>query len=267
MSFVSSYIFQLFCTLSNNIPYLKNLFRLLPIFISRSDKRSMDFLGRALEDYYSDDLKSPFVFYRHCLRKKYITRWEFDLGLYFRNYINLFPLEKKLIEMCYGNILDIGTCTGYYFPYLMDKGPATGIEISPRIFNLARKLGIKNCILGDMLSYKFNKKFDTIILFGHDAVLSGTLFGLRKMLKRFRNLLNENGQILLIIRHIRTLKYWKVVFTPRYDGQFGIPFKCLFLNVNFFRSVAFKCGFHSTTHGIDESTGILYCLVRLIKSS
>lgn len=225
----------------------------------------MDFLGKALEDYHSNNLKTPFVFYRHCLQKKYVMKWEFDLSIYFRKFENLFPLEKKLIDMAYGKILDIGSCTGYYLPYLLNKGPTTGIEISTRINNIARELGIKNSIIGDVFTYKFNNKFDTIVLFGNDAVLSGTLFRLKKILKKFEKLLTENGQILLIIRHIRTLKYWQVVFTPQYNDHFGIPFKCLFLNVHFFREIALKYGFKSSIHGRDDSTGILYYLIKLVK--
>lgn len=227
----------------------------------------MMLLGKAVEDYKSNSMKSKFMFYRNCLQKKYNgINFEFDLGIYFRTYDKLFPLEKKLIDLSYGNILDIGSSTGYYIPYLMDKGTTTGIEISASINDIARKDGISNTVIGDIFTYKFSNKYDTITLIGNDIALAGTNFRLKKMLNIFYKLLNENGQVLLIIRHVQTLKYWYVVFTPQYDDHFGIPFKLLFLNVNYFLKFSLKYGFRGTILGKDVLTGMLLYLVRLVKS-
>jgi len=253
--------------LSRHIPYFQNLFRVLPLFTSRPTQTSMDLLGNALEDYYSNDIKSKFLYYKNCLQKDFNEKLDYDLGIYFRNLDTLYPLERKLIDLSYGNILDVGSCTGYYIPYLMNKGTTMGIEVSSRINNIARKNGFHNCITGDIFKYKFDKKFDTITLIGNDIALSGTLYGLKKLLKKFRKLLNENGQVLVIISHIRTLNYWYVVFTPQYNDRVGIPAKYIFINTAFFLKVAPKYGFRATIVGKDESTGILYYLVKLVKLS
>ncbi|MHA2009773.1 MAG: methyltransferase domain-containing protein [Promethearchaeota archaeon] len=220
----------------------------------------------AIEDYQSNSLKSKLIYYNNCLRKKYNAKLDFNLKIYFRKWDELFPLEKKLIDMSYGNILDIGSSTGYYIPYLMNKGNTIGIEISSKINRIARKNGIYNTILGDFFTYKFKDNFDTITLIGNDIALSGTIPRLKKMLKRFDKMLNETGQVLIIIRHIRTLKYWHVVITPQYNGQYGIPAKYLFLNTFYFMKLAMKCGFNSTIIEKDDSTGLLYYLVRLVKN-
>jgi hypothetical protein len=226
----------------------------------------MRLIEKAMEDYNSNSMKSKFVYYRNCLQKNHDgVNFEFDLGIYFRTYDKLFPLEKKLIALSYGNILDIGSSTGYYIPYLMDKGITTGIEISAKINDIAHKDGISNTIIADLFTYKFSNKYDTITLIGNDIALAGTIFRLKKMLKIFYELLNKNGQVLLNIRHIRTLKYWPVVFTPQYDDHFGIPFKLLFLNVNFFLNCALKYGFRGTIIDKDASTGMLFYLVKLVK--
>lgn len=86
------------------------------------------------------------------------------------------------------------------------------------------------------------------------------------MLKKFLELLNRKGQVLLIIRHIRTLNYWYVVYTPQYNNQFGIPVKYLFFNVYYFSKIAFKYGFRTIIIGKDNSTGDFYYLLRLIKT-
>ncbi|KKL28829.1 hypothetical protein LCGC14_2371240 [marine sediment metagenome] len=228
----------------------------------------MDFFARAIEDYYSGKIKSKFIFYRHCLQKEFNgIKSEIDLGYYFRTWDKFDPLERKLIDLSYGNILDIGSCTGYYFPYLLGKGTPTGIEISSILNNIAKKRGISNCITGNIFTYKFKRKFDTITLIGNDIALTGTLHRLKKLLKKLSELLNKNGQVLLIIRQVRTLKYWHVVFTAQYNGLISIPFKLLFLNVKFFVKFSLKFGFRASILSKDESTGSLFYLERLVKST
>jgi SAM-dependent methyltransferase len=213
-------------------------------------------------------MKSKFILYQHCLQKKFNgIKEEYNIGIYFRKWDKLFPFERKLIDLSYGNILDIGSNTGYYIPYLMNKGATTGIEISPRINNIALNDGVYNCIVGDFFTHKFKNTFDTITLIGNDVALSGTLYRLKKMVKKLAQLLKNDGQVLLIIRHIRTLKYWRVVFTPQYNGQFGIPAKYLFLNAFYFKKIASKYGFKANILDKDESTGFLYYLVKLVKLS
>ena len=228
----------------------------------------MEFLAKGIEDYYSNTLKSKFFFYRDCTQKEYnALRLEFDLGIYFRNFDDLDPLEKKLIDFSHGNILDVGSNTGYYIPYLMKKGPTMGIEISPRINSIARKEGLTNCVTGDVFNYNFNQLFNTVTLIGNDIALSGSLYRLRKLLKKLKRLLTKDGQVLMIISHIRTLKYWHTIFTPWYDKKLGIPFKILFLNVPFLIKLSTKYGFKATILGKYKTTGNLFYLVRLVKSS
>jgi len=265
LSNISQYLFKSFWALSERIPYFKNFFRLLRFFPLHSTPHSWDILGIALEDYYSNALKSKFVYYQNCLQKEYNCKeWEFNLESYFRPLNKLSKLEKKLIDLSYGNILDIGSNTGYYIPYLMKRGATTGIEVSSKINTIARKRGVY-CITGDIYSYKFKNKFDTVTLIGNDIALSGTLYRLKKLLKIFSALLNKNGQVLLIIRNIQTLKYWHVVYTPHYNGRFGTPFKLLFLNVHFFCKLANKYNFQFTLLGREGVPENLFYLVRLIK--
>ncbi|MFX1311985.1 MAG: class I SAM-dependent methyltransferase, partial [Promethearchaeota archaeon] len=171
-----------------------------------------------------------------------------------------------LIELAYGNILDIGSCTGYYIPYLAEKGTAIGIDISDRIIAYAHKRGIHNCVYGDIFHYKFNTTFDTITLIGNDIALTGTLFNLKRLLKRFYRLLNPGGQILAITRHIAPLKYWHVVYVPEYEGKIGPPLKCLFINVNYFMNLSRKYGFTPEIITSNDDENFLLYFVRLIKN-
>lgn len=265
LSIISNYIFRLFWVLSKRVPSFKNFFRLLRFISFHSD--SMDLFGTALWHYYSNNLRSKFIFHQHCLQKKFNGyKYEVDLSRYFRNQHDLTSLERKLIDLSYGNILDIGSNTGYYMPFLMDKGTTTGIEISSKINSIAKKNGLHNCVTGDIFKYKFYKKFDTITLMENDIVLSGTLYRLKKLLKKFFRLLNMNGQVLLIIRNIRTLPYWRVVYTPHYNGCFGIPFKLFFLNVYVFKKLAERYNFQFNFIGKEGKPEPRFYLIRLVKS-
>ncbi|MFX1457596.1 MAG: class I SAM-dependent methyltransferase [Promethearchaeota archaeon] len=263
---ISYYAFHLFRILSQHVPYFKNLFRLLIFLSFPSNQESMDFLGTALWDYSSNNLKSKFKFHQYCWQKKYNAyAYEVDLRRYFRTLPDLTYLERTLLDLSHGNILDIGSNTGYYIPFLMKKGVTRGIEISPTTNQLARKNGINNCITGDIFNYKFKLTFDTITLLESDIAFSGTLFRLKKLMKIFYKLLNLNGQVLLIMRDIRTLKYWRVVYTPSYNGCFGIPFKLLYLNINFLKRIAQKYNFQFMLLGKEGPPEQRFYLIKLLK--
>jgi len=228
----------------------------------------MDFFGEALEDFSSNNPKSEYIFHLNSKLKKFNNRKSvFDLSVFFRSRSKLTLLEKKLIDSSHGNILDIGSNTGYYIPFLMSRGTTTGIEISPTINNIARKKGLSNCIIGDVFTYEFNGKFDTITLLGNDIALSGTRHSLKKMLAIFKKLLKNKGQVLMIIRQVHTLKYWHVVFTPEYDGRFGIPAKYLFLNAHYFISLCGKQGFKAKIIDKEGPKENLFYLLKLEKKA
>ena len=252
--------------MSKHFKGFSSLSRILPAFTSRPKQRAMNFLASAIKDYSSNDLKSKVIFHRNSYYKKYNNyEWDFYLGIYFRDKDNLIPLEKMLIDLAYGEILDVGCSTGYYIPYLMEKGTTTGIDISEVIIKFAQGRGYFNCVVGDIFKYKPNHKFDTITLVGNDIALSGTLHGLKKMLKKFKDLLEDNGQVLVIMRQVHTLRYWRVVYTLEYGGRFGIPIKCLFLNVNYFIKFCEKQGFTASIIDKEGKVGDSFYLIKLEK--
>ena len=275
MPTVSSLLYRLIGFLSKYIERCNNLFRLLPFFTSRPTRNSMDFLSKAIVEYYVTKSDSKLILHRNCLRKRYDDYYrlrkhdekiyELDLNIYFRTFNDLSELEKEIIDLAYGDILDIGSCTGYYMPYLMEKGNLVGIDISDRIVNFAHERGLHNCVTGDIFTYKSDTSFYTITLVGNDIALSGSFYNLKKLLKKLYTLLTDDGQVLAIVRQIETLKYWPVVYTPEYEEQIGIPFKCLFLNVAFFMSLSRKYGFIPEIIVNNKSKDFLFYLVRLKK--
>ncbi|KKK44977.1 MAG: EamA-like transporter family protein [Candidatus Lokiarchaeum sp. GC14_75] len=210
-------MFRLILFLSRYIPTFQNLLRILRFFTSPPSRHSMQLLEIALEDYHLNNMKSKLMQYKNSLQKEYNEKLEFDLSIYFRKWEDLFPIEKKLIDLSYGKILDIGSCTGYYIPHLMKKGTTTGIEISSKINNIARINGINNyfwfLLIG--LNYGFGLLFwyktisylemgKAMILVSFSSIVSaifGTIF-LGELFTYF----NLAGMVIMIISTITIVR-------------------------------------------------------------
>ncbi len=249
---------------SNHV--LKNISRLFRFFAPRAKQKSMDFFGKAIRNYANGDTSSLY-YIQNCLRKKYHRRrFSIDLSRYFRKYDDLNHLEKKMIALTHGDILDIGCNTGYYMNHLMKQGEAMGLDVSQEIIRIAHENGFSNCYKGDIFKYKFPKRFDTVTLFESDLAITGSMYHIKKLLKKLHSLLRENGQVLMIIRYIHTLKYWNVVYVQEYLSEFGPPFRCCYINIYYLTRLAKKFGFkfEILDKGTIKETIVLH-LVRLTK--
>jgi hypothetical protein len=78
-------------------------------FITSFMKKSMDLFGEALYDRFNGT-HEPFLmdFYGNVA--------EHHLERYFRTVDQLSKIEKRIINECYGDILDVGCGTANYFP-------------------------------------------------------------------------------------------------------------------------------------------------------
>ncbi len=160
-------------------------------------KQSMNVFGRALYGYHKGD-RDRFYFIDQKGKK-----YPWDLKRYFRNYRQLSGLEKRIISLSYGNILDVGCGPGYYIPSLMKRGRVIGIDISEIIIRITKERGLKNCKVADIFKFKTRNKFDTITLLENNLGMGETLSGAKRLLRMLSSLLKENGQILTISKRIR----------------------------------------------------------------
>ena len=141
-------------------------------------KKSMDFFGNALYAYWKGD-RSPFYIILRTGEKDYG-----DMSRYFRTYVHLSRLEKKLISLSKGEILDVGCATGYYIPALNRNGTVRGIDISRQAIKVAKENGLTNCKTADIFNFRTNKKFDTITLLENNLGMAETPKGAKKLLKK-----------------------------------------------------------------------------------
>ena len=214
----------------------------------------MDILGKALLDYqkgnYIEDIKT------------FSSLDEEDsipLPYLFRNYGEMPAIEQKALQLCRGNVLDIGCGAGSHSLYLQERGlQVTALDSSKGAIETCKQRGVKlsqNC---SILDFK-NQKFDTLLLLMNGIGIVGKLALLKTYLTHFKSLLNPNGQILLdssdIIYMFDADKdgghwipeskgyYGEVEFTMKYNGEIGKPFSWLYLDYKTLQNAAWDCQF------------------------
>lgn len=199
-------------------------------------KQSMDVFGEALKAYSRGD-RTRFYF-----KDDSGELFEHKLNRYFRKANQISDLERKLISLSYGDILDVGCGTGNYIPLLTKRGKTLGIDISPNIIDVARKNGCKNCKVADVFALPATKKYDTITFLENNLGIGGTVGKTRKLLKKLSKLLKNDGQILAIARRVPNKKFVAVELKPVWKQKVGPKFGWIHLNINFLSSLCDKAG-------------------------
>lgn len=190
-------------------------------------KKLDDLFGQALYDHYKGEKKPFYLKVRGEKREHNIDR-------YFRPIKKLFGAEKRLISMCYGNILDVGCATGNYIPAMNKMGKVIGIDVSPSVIKIAKENGIKNCSVANIFSFKSARKFDCITLLENNIGMGGDVDGTKKLLRKLSSLLKDDGQILIIMSKRSGEKDFLInEVTPVYKGVKGKSFKWINFNPKF----------------------------------
>ena len=171
----------------------------------------MDIFGEALQAYFKGDKTELFI--EDAKGNKY----PHDLSKYFRKYKQLDKLEKQIISLSSGRILDVGCGPGNYLPYLNRKGKVLGIDISPKVIKVCKERGFKNIKVIDIFKLKSKEKFDTIVLLENNLGMAQTIPNTKKLLRILANLLNKSGKILTNVRDVKNGDY--------FDGKMRMIYK------------------------------------------
>lgn len=126
-----------------------------------------------------------------------------DISWYLTKYSAFPRYEKKALRFARRRVLDVGCGAGRHALYLRRRGfLVTGIDASPRVAELARKRGVEDVRVVDacgQLPFR-NGEFDTVILFGNNLGICGTLTKFKRMMSELYRITSSRGRILATTR-------------------------------------------------------------------
>lgn len=202
-----------------------------------------DIIGQALLDFYQGRYTEDILTYSSLDEQDSIP-----LPYFFRNYKDMPPLEQKALQLCKGDILDIGCGAGSHSLHLQEKGlKVTALDRSPGAVETCSLRGLKHIVQTDIMEYG-QGNFDTLLLLMNGIGIAGKLKNLDGLFTHLKTLLNPKGQILLDSSDIIYMfdededgGYWipehkeyygEVDFTMEYKGVKGDTFPWLYLDYN-----------------------------------
>ena len=202
-----------------------------------------DIMGQALLDFQQGQYTEDILTYSSLDEEDSIP-----LPYLFRSFKDMPRLEQKALQLCKGDVLDIGCGAGSHSLYLQEKGfTVIALDSSAGAVETCRLRGLKNVVQTDIMEY--NKgKFDTLLLQMNGIGIAGKLKNLNGLFTHLKSLLNPMGQFLLDSSDIIYMfdededgGYWipedkeyygEVVFTMEYKGVKGNSFPWLYLDYN-----------------------------------
>ena len=202
-----------------------------------------DIMGQALLDFQQGQYTEDILTYSSLDEEDSIP-----LPYLFRSFKDMPRLEQKALQLCKGDVLDIGCGAGSHSLYLQEKGfTVIALDSSAGAVETCRLRGLKNVVRTDIMEY--NKgKFDTLLLQMNGIGIAGKLKNLNGLFTHLKSLLNPMGQFLLDSSDIIYMfdededgGYWipedkeyygEVVFTMEYKGVKGNSFPWLYLDYN-----------------------------------
>jgi SAM-dependent methyltransferase len=122
-----------------------------------------------------------------------------EAGLYFRNYKQWSPLERRAIKLAKGRILDIGCGAGRHSLYLQEKSfDVTAIDVSPGAVKVCKLRGLKKALvrpISDVDKFKPNS-FDTVLMLGNNFGLFGNAKEAKSLLKKLYRITSPDARII-----------------------------------------------------------------------
>lgn len=152
-----------------------------------------------------------------------------DISWYFTTPREFPAHEKAALKFARGRILDIGCGAGRHSLYFQKRGfRVTAIDASPSIVELARLRGVRDVRLGNACGARAlpfrDGEFDTVVLFGNNLGIGGTLRRFRRMLREIHRVTSPQGRILATTRQPQAEERTGAGY-PRADSPSGSSVK------------------------------------------
>lgn len=212
----------------------------------------IDIIGKALLDYQTGNFNENIITYSSIGGND-----EMDIPFLFRSYDEMPLIEQKAMDLCNGNILDVGCGAGSHALFLQNKNlEVKAIDISKGAIETSTLRGIKNAAVQNIWNIK-NEKYDTVLALMNGVGICEKLVNLTSFLQHLKSLLKKKGQILLDSSDViymyekeeretllqETEKYYgEVVFEMVYKQQFSKLIHWLFVDFSTLKAHAKKAG-------------------------
>lgn len=198
-----------------------------------------DLFGKALLDYFNGNYTEDIITATNISDED-----ELPIPYLFRNFKDMPKLEQKALQLCKGNVLDVGCGSGSHSLYLQEKGfQVKAIDISKGAIEVAKKRGVENAELKNVLNE--TETFDTVLLLMNGTGIFQEISQVGNYLKHLKSLLNPDGQILIDSSDIKYMYqdddgglwidtkanyYGELDYYLSYKGEDEVPMKWLYLD-------------------------------------
>lgn len=215
-----------------------------------------DPFGAAIQDFYRTGKAASLT-----VNTNYTENDNIPVSYFFRTEKEMPELERTALKLSKGKILDVGAAAGCHSIVLQQQGhQVTALECSPLAGEVLRKRGISKVITGDFFAYSA-ARYDTILLLMNGAGIGGTIEGLKKLFIHLKQVLEDDGQVLLDSSDIKYLfeeedgSYWIDLSNERYYGEMEYEvsyknhtasFPWLFVDFNTLSEIARQFGYSCT---------------------
>lgn len=211
-----------------------------------------DPMGAAIRDYH---LRGKAA--RLRVMSSMFDEDEMPVDHLFRTFDDMPHLEQKALNMAYGKVLDIGAGAGCHALALQERGmDVKAIDISPLSCEVMKERGIKDVECMNLFCKQLQGKYDTLLLLMNGTGIAGKLSQLPALLNRLKELLSEEGQILIDSSDLKYIYenedgsmdidlnapyYGEVDYQMQYRDIKGEPFDWLYTDPMLLASVSKQC--------------------------
>lgn len=212
-----------------------------------------DPMGAAIRDYH---LRGKAA--RLRVMSSMFDEDEMPVDHLFRTFDDMPHLEQKALNMAYGKVLDIGAGAGCHALALQERGmDVKAIDISPLSCEVMKERGINDVECVNLFCKQLQGKYDTLLLLMNGTGIAGKLSQLPALLNRLKELLSEEGQILIDSSDLKYIYenedgsmdidlnapyYGEVDYQMQYRDIKGEPFDWLYTDPMLLASVSKQCG-------------------------
>lgn len=215
-----------------------------------------DPIGSAIFDFYTNGETDSIT-----IQTNYTEDETLDPSYFFRMEKDLPHIERRALDLCKGDVLDVGAGAGSHSLILQNRGlNVSALEVSLPASEVIRNRGVRKVFCTDVYDFA-GERFDTILMLMNGTGIGGTIEGLKKLLLHLKTLLKEGGQILIDSSDIQYLfeeddgSVWIDLTNDAYYGEMEysatykdlqVDFDWLFVDYSTLQTIAESAGYACT---------------------